>query len=135
MKTAGFILILLLIITGCAGTQLTMQNAGFRPEVVSPGDDVLIVVNIEDTDGVVVKVVAKLRQDRSIYALLNDRGENGDEVAGDGLWSSNFEVPWNAPAAVYEWKFEAFTATDAVKIVTEDGSETPLTAGASVEVK
>lgn len=135
MKTAVNILILLLIVAGCAGTQLTMQNAGFRPEVVSPGDEILIVVNIEDSEGVVVKVVAKLKQDRSYYALLNDNGENGDEVAGDGLWSSHFEVPWNAPAAVYEWIFEAYTATDAVKIVTEDGSEKPLTDAASVEVK
>ena len=135
MTKIGSILILLLIISGCTGTQLTMQNAGFIPEVVSPGNDVLIVVNIEDSEGIIVKVFATLVHDKNYYALLNDKGTNGDEVAGDGLWSSSFDVPWNAPDAVYEWKFEAFTATDAVIIVTDDGSEIPLTERASVEVK
>jgi len=136
MKTLGFSLILLFVITSCAGIRLTMQDAGFRPEVVSPGDDALILVKIEDSRGVVAKVKATLRQDREYNTDLNDRGKNGDEAAGDGLWSSSFHVPWDAPADVYDWDFEAFTDNgDPVRIATEDGGKIPLTAEASVEVK
>ena len=134
MKTVG-LLLLLFVMASCAGNKLTMQNAAFIPEMVAPGDEVLIVVDIEDSEHIIVKVVATLVQDKNYYALLNDNGTDGDEVAGDGLWSSGFQVPWNAPAASYEWKFEAFTATDAVKIVSEDGNKKSLTDRASIEVK
>jgi hypothetical protein len=112
-----------------------MMDAGSEPAKFSPGDETIVSVRIIDTQGVVAEVTATVREYRSISLDLNDSGEEGDKVAGDGIWSLAFEIPSEASAAEYNWDFEAFDAKgDPVKVTTEEGSEESLTAEASVEV-
>jgi len=102
---------------------------------LSPGDESIICVRVIDTQGVVAAVTATVREYRAISLDLNDSGEQGDEVAGDGVWSFAFDVPYEASAGEYNWDFEAFDADgDPVKVTTEEGGEEPLIAEASVEV-
>ena len=135
MKKTGLIFMVLAVCTGCARQQLAMMDARSDPAKFFPGDETIVSVRVIDTQGVVAEVTATVREYRPISLDLNDRGERGDKVAGDGVWSSGFEVPGDASAGQYNWDFEAFDANgDPVKVTTEEGSEEPLTAEASVEV-
>jgi len=134
MKKTGLILMVLVVITGCAQQRLAMMDARSDPAKLSPGDESIISVRVIDKQGVVAAVTATVREYRAISLDLKDSGEEGDEVAGDGVWSFAFDVPYEA-SGEYNWDFEAFDAnSDPVKVTTEEGGEEPLTAEASVEV-
>ena len=135
MKKTGLILMVLVVSAGCAQQRLAMMDARSDPAKLSPGDESVICVRVIDTQGVVAAVTATVREARNISLDLNDSGEEGDKVAGNGVWSFAFEVPYEAPAGEYNWDFEAFDADgDPVKVTTEEGGEEPLIAEASVEV-
>jgi len=125
MRKIGLILMVLVLSTGCAQQRLAMTDAMSEPAELSGGD--------KNTQGAVAEVTATVREASDIILILNDSGEDGDKVAGDGVWSLAFEVPGGAPAGEYNWDFEAFDANgDPVKVTTAGGE--PLTAEASVEV-
>ncbi|MHC4500067.1 MAG: hypothetical protein ACYS21_13240 [Planctomycetota bacterium] len=125
----------LVVCTGCAQQRLAMMDARSDPAKLSPGDESIICVRVIDTQGVVAAVTATVREYNPISLDLNDSGEEGDEVAGDGVWSIAFEVPGEADTGQYNWDFEAFDDnSDPVKVTTEKGAEEPLTAEAPVEV-
>jgi hypothetical protein len=86
-NTLGFVLILLVLIIGCSGTKLAMDEAMVDPPIVNAGDQALIIVKITDKEKVVNKVTATVREYPEIVLDLSDAGENGDEVSGDGTWS------------------------------------------------
>jgi hypothetical protein len=131
----GVVLVVLLAGSGCAGQRLAMMDARSEPAEVSPGDESFLSVTVVDPQGVVAAVTATVREDSVVRLPLNDSGEDGDKVAGDGVWSLAFEIPYDAPAREYHWDFEAFDADgDPVKVTTEEGGEEPLTAEAPVEV-
>ena len=135
MKKTGLMLMVLAVITGCAGQRLAMMDARIDPAKLSPGDESIICVRVIDTQGVVAAVTAKVREEPDIILDLNDSGEKGDEVAGDGVWSIAFDIPYEAPDGEYIGDFEGFDANgDPVKVTTKEGGEEPLTAEASVEV-
>ena len=135
MKKTGLILMVLVVITGCAQQRLAMMDAASEPAKFSSGDETIISVRIIDTQGVVAKVTATVREAPDNNLELNDSGQKGDKVAGDGVWSSAFDVPGGAPAGEYNWDFEAFDANeDPVMVTTDAGGAEPLTAEASVEV-
>jgi hypothetical protein len=135
MKKTGLILMVFVVITGCAQQRLEMIDAMSEPAKFSPGDQTIVSVRVIDTEGVVAEVTATVREYSAISLGLNDSGKEGDEVAADGLWSIAFEVPGEADAGEYNWDFEAFDANgDPVKVTTEEGGDEPLTAEASVEV-
>ena len=134
MKKTGLILMVLVVSTGCAQHRLAMMDAGSEPAKFSPGDETIVSVRVIDTQGVVAEVTAAVREERTISLDLNDSGDEGDEVAGDGVWSITFDVPYEADAGQYNWDFEAFDAYgNPVKVTTERGGEEALTAEASVE--
>ncbi len=134
MKKTGLILIVFVVITGCAQQRLAMMDARSDPAKLSPGDESLICVRVIDTQDVVAAVTATVREYRAIILDLNDSGEQGDKVAGDGVWSFAFDVPYEA-FGQYNWDFEAFDDNgDPVKVATADGGAEPLIAEASVEV-
>ena len=131
----GVALVVLVVGTGCAGPRLAMMDARSEPAQLSAGDELFLGVRVIDPQGVVAAVTATVREESAVRFPLNDSGEDGDKVAGDGAWSLAFEVPYDAPAREYHWDFEAFDANgDPVKGTTEEGGKEPLTAEASVEV-
>jgi len=125
----------MVVSTGCAQQQLAMMDAMSDPAELSPGDDSIISVRVIDPQGVVAEVTATVREHPNISLDLNDSGEEGDEVAGDGVWSFAFDIPYEASPGEYNWDFEAFDADgDPVKVTTADGGEEPLTAEVAIEV-
>jgi hypothetical protein len=135
MKKAGLVLMMLVIIVGCAGTKLAMMEAKNDPAKVSPGDMMTVSVRIVDSKGVVESVTATVREAQEIRLYLNDKGEDGDETAGDGVWTFGMEVPYEAQPGVYHWDIEAFDANSRpVKVTIKGGGEDTLTAEVAVEV-
>ena len=134
MKKAGLILMVLVLIIGCAGQRLLMMDAATDPVKVSPGDVATVRVKVVDTKGVVASVTATVREAPEIVLDLNDNGEEGDKVAGDGIWSMDIDIPWDAPAGMYNWDFEAFDADRVPVYIKVEGKETQLTAEAEVQV-
>jgi hypothetical protein len=135
MKKTGLILMVLMVISGCAQQRLEMMDAKVDPAEPSPGDETIISVGVIDTQSVVAAVTATVREYPDISLDLNDSGQDGDEVASDGAWSIAFDVPNEADAGEYHWDFEAFDSYgNPVRVTTEQGGEEPLSAEASVEV-
>ncbi|MHC4132322.1 MAG: choice-of-anchor X domain-containing protein [Planctomycetota bacterium] len=135
MKRLGLILLMLVLISGCASQRLEMIDAKIDPPKASPGDESVISVKVIDTKGVVAAVTVTVREYPEVVMDLKDNGQQGDTVAGDGVWSIAFDIPYEAPEGEYNWDFEAFDADgNPVKITTKEGSEKLLTAEAPVEL-
>jgi hypothetical protein len=131
----GVALVVLVLGAGCARQRLAMTEAGSDPAKLHPGDAGLICVVVIDTEGVVAAVTATVREYPTMVLDLNDSGEEGDAIAGDGVWSFAIEVPGGAPAGVYNWDFAAYDANgNPVKVTTKEGAEESLTAETSVEI-
>jgi len=132
----AFVGLVVALITGCATTrQPAFVDAKLVPAKVSPGEETVIQVKLEDPQGIVSVVVATVREYPEISFDLNDSGENGDAVAGDGIWSYAMEIPGEAPPGEYNWDFEAYDVDgNLVKIAGEGGEMVPLTAEASIEI-
>jgi hypothetical protein len=112
-----------------------MIDAKVEPTELAPGDESVISVKVIDTKGVVAAVTATVREYPEVTLDLNDIGEQGDLVAGDGVWSIAFDIPYEAPEGEYNWDFEAFDADgNPVKITTKEGGEKSLIAEAPVEL-
>jgi len=125
------------LVSGCAttGQQPELVDAKVVPAKASPGDKTLVQVELVDPQGVVSVVVATVREFPQMSLDLKDNGENGDAVAGDGIWSCAMEVPAIAPAGEYTWDFEAYDAAiNPVQVTGEGGETVPLTAEAASEV-
>jgi len=135
MKKTGLFLLIIVVIIGCSQTRLAMMDAGIDPAKLSPGDELIVRVKIVDTKGVVTLVKATVLEYRELSLELNDSGMNGDELANDGVWSLATAVPYEADPGEYHLEFEAFDVSGtAVKVITKEGSEVPLSAEVSVEV-
>jgi hypothetical protein len=137
MKMTGFglISIILMVITGCSGTQLAMTEAMSDPGKLAPGNSAILQVKVDDPLGVVSDVTATVREYPEIVLDLNDNGENGDKIAKDGVWSYHIDVPDDTQAGIYNWDFKAYDAKgNLVKITNDEGNEEPLKAEATIEI-
>lgn len=85
---------------GCAG-HLAVKQAIVDPPKSAPGEKIKFMVIFEGPKGKVSEVVATVRDAPDFSFSLNDMGENGDEKAGDNIWSSEQTVPFNAPSNTY----------------------------------
>ena len=134
----AFVGLIVALVSGCATTgqrQPAFVDAKVVPAKASPGDKTLVQVKLVDPQGVVSIVVATVREFSQVSLELKDNGENGDAVAGDGIWSCAMEVPAIAPAGEYNWDFEAYdAAVNPVEVTGEGGETVPLTAEAASEV-
>ena len=133
----AFVGLVVALVSGCATTaqQPALSDAKVVPAEASPGDKTLVQVKLVDPQGLVSVVVAPVREFPQISFDLKDNRENGDAVAGDGIWSHAMEIPPVAPAGEYTWDFEAYDADiNALEVTGEDGETVPLTAEATAEV-
>jgi hypothetical protein len=91
---------ILAFLAGCAG-QLAVKQAIVDPPKSAPGENVKIMVKFKGPKNRVSEVVATVRDAPNFVFPLNDNGQNGDDKAGDNIWSSEQTVPYNAPANTY----------------------------------
>ena len=136
LRSVALVGLALALFSGCATTkQPALTEAKVVPARLAPGEGAIICVTVVDPQGIIAVVNATVREYPEISYDLNDSGEEGDEVAGDGLWTFAVEVPGGAPPGEYNWDFEAYDADgNLVKVTTETGETITLTAEASVEI-
>jgi hypothetical protein len=136
VRGVAFVGLIIALVTGCATTeQPALVDAKLVPAKVSPGEKTLVQVKLVDPQGIVSIVVATVREFPQISFDLKDNGENGDAVAGDGIWSYAMQVPSIAPPGEYTWDLEAYdAAVNPVTVTRESGETVPLTAEATGEV-
>jgi hypothetical protein len=125
---------LAILYAGCAGQKLAMVDAGVKPLEVAPGDSALISVQVIDPENVVDSVTVTVDEYPEITLDLYDDGTEGDVTANDGVYSIEFEVPFEAPPGEFHWTFNAYDADgEELKIETEAGP-VPLTAKGTITV-
>lgn len=134
--SAALVGLSLVLFSGCATTkQPALTEAKIVPARLAPGEGAVICVRVIDPEGVIDVVTATVREYAEIALDLEDNGAEGDQVAGDGVWTVAVEVPGGAPPGQYTWGFEAYdTGGNLIKVTTETGETITLTAEASVEI-
>ena len=88
------------LMSGCSSS-LKMVSAKADPSTLSPGQKGKIIVVFKGAKGKVGVVQAVVREYPEYTIRLNDEGRMGDEKAGDGIWTYEFPVPYDAPAQKY----------------------------------
>jgi len=135
---SGAVLVGLLLagLCGCATTgKLALTDARIVPQKAPGGEEIVICVRVIDPQDIIAVVTATVREYPDISLDLNDDGQQGDKVAGDGVWSCAFEIPWGAPAGEYYWDFDAYDGDGtSIKVEGEAGEEENLTAEAVLEI-
>jgi len=99
----------ILLLTGCASVPtkpVAFDTLWVEPNPVQSGNRVYIRVKVEDPGHVVQGIRASLLPDRSFSVVLNDQGQLGDRLAGDGEWGVYVDVAGAASAGIYPWEIE-----------------------------
>lgn len=126
------ILILLVLVLGCAG-QLAIKQITVEPKEVAPGDNAKIFVILKGAKDKVAKIVAVVREAPDMSFSLNNEGKNGDEKAGDQIWTTEVVVPWQANAGIYHLDFSIYDKEDNV-LVSKGMEQSSAGRSGSIEV-
>ncbi|MFA6242852.1 MAG: hypothetical protein WC655_18075 [Candidatus Hydrogenedentales bacterium] len=112
---------------------LGFQQVVIEPASAKPGDSVLITARVGDPDHLVDTVAATVA---GLTVDLFDNGTEGDATAIDGVWSRTVVVPVSVPAGDAALSISAFDVNgDAVQITAADGTKSPMTIPASVNIQ
>jgi|YelNatPaOPRAMG01_1025707.scaffolds.fasta_scaffold00008_43 hypothetical protein len=87
-------------VLGCAG-KVKLVSAKAEPATLSPGQRGKVEVVLTGAKKKVGSVQAVVREYPEYTIRLNDEGRMGDAVAGDGVWTYEFPVPYDAPSQKY----------------------------------
>lgn len=117
---------------GCAGA-LSVGQISVSPEEVDAGAEAKIMVVFKGPKDKVAKVIVTVRENPDIYYSLNDEGKNGDEKAGDNIWTYVAAVPYDAPPAIYNLDISAYDKENN-EIVTEGVSKQSMGKTGTVKV-
>ena len=107
--------------------QPSMKAARIQPEHLQPGDTAIITVEVADRFDIVQRIEGLVREDRTITFKLRDDGITPDKDAGDGTWTIQVDVPFNAPPGDFEFEIVAYDSEGEVIVVhDENGEAAPL---------
>lgn len=121
----------LTVLSGCNTfpNRPEMTSAGIAPPQLKPGDTAIIHATIQDRFGIVHRVEGVVKEDPSITFKLKDDGVAPDKEAGDGTWTLQVDVPFNAPPGDFELTLKAYDSDgDPVLIPDQDGEAIALSA-------
>ncbi len=122
---------------GCAtiNGQPEMKSAYIMPQDLQPGDSAVITVEIVDKFDIVERVEGVVKEDRTITFKFRDNGVPPDDTAGDGVWTIQVDVPFNAPPGEFEFEVVAYDADGEVIVVDDEAGEaTPLATSFNLEI-
>ena len=128
----GLLIISILLIIGCA-SQLAVKQTMIDPPQVNVGDDAKIVIVFTGEKNSVATVIATVRENPEMYFSLNDDGENGDEKAGDNIWTYTITIPWDAPSDTYHLDIRA-RDQEGNEIITEGYEQQSTGRSGTVEI-
>ena len=120
---------------GCATRKLAFTEAIVVPPEVAVGKSSILRVNISDPRDIVNSVVATIREVPEMEIKMYDDGLEGDETAGDGVWSFRLDVPPTAAPGTYHFDIRAYDETGAEIMVKRDaGVYVPMSTQTSVTI-
>jgi hypothetical protein len=125
----GVYIVLSLTILACSssGRQPTIQYGNISPDNLRPGDTALITVEVKDPFNIVRRVEGTVKEDRTITFKLQDNGIVPDKNAGDGIWTIQVDVPFNAPPGDFEFEVTGYNEDgEAIVVNDENGEAAPL---------
>jgi hypothetical protein len=123
---------------GCASMhgQPRIESAYILPDQLQPGDTAVITVKVTDKFGVVNRLEGVVKEDQTITFDFQDSGVPPDDEAGDGIWTIQVDVPFNAPPGTFEFEVTAYTADgDIVVVDDEQGEANPLKSSFTLEIE
>ena len=141
MKTVAALLVSLstwALLAGCntLPRQPEIQHAGIEPAELKPGDSALITVEISDQYDIVDRIEGTVQEDETITFKLRDDGVAPDAVAGDGIWTLQVDVPFNAPPGDFELALKAYDSHGEVILVRDSaGDAVPLAASFGLVIR
>ena len=113
---------------------IALNNAAVKPASLSPGQPVLIMVEVIDLQNAIDTLAASLINTK-VSVDLHDNGTNGDAVAGDGVWSASLTLPADLPAGPHDIGITAYDGNGTViQTLTKDQRVVPLNAKTQVTV-
>lgn len=138
-EVSKFLLVgIVLMATACNTTPPPpkIARAGIDPPVLAPGDTALITVEVTDRYGLVKRIEGVVKEDPSITFRLRDDGVPPDRAAGDGVWTLQVDVPFNAPPGDFELDLVAYdSAGQPILIKNELDEVAPLSARFPVAIR
>lgn len=105
------------------------------PGAAKAGQEVVVTVAVRDSERIIDTLGMEVNFPEPLVSDLFDKGEEGDVVAGDNVWTRKIVIPAGAPAGVYEIRVTAYDANgETVQVQHPDGSATPLSTSASLTI-
>ncbi len=98
------------VLSGCntlAG-QPQISRAAIEPDILEPGASAVITLEVKDRHRSIQRIEGVVLEDPRIAFLLRDDGIAPDEEAGDGIWSMQVDVPFQAPPGEFRLEFTAY---------------------------
>ena len=134
MKNAYLLLLILstVIVIRCAG-QLAVKQMMIEPPELTVGSEVKVLVVFTGQKNAVSTVIATVRENPEMYFSLNDDGEDGDEKAGDDIWSYTTSVPWDTEPNTYHLDIRA-RDLDGNEIISEGYEEQSTGRSGTIEI-
>ena len=87
--------------------RVSIKEVSAQPTEVEAGDSVMLTVVFEGSDKDVMTVQANFREANNLYYVLNNDGDNGDETAGDNVWSVKGRIPSDLRSDEFHIDFRA----------------------------
>ena len=122
---------LVVVATGCMSVpkRPAIFSAAIVPSDLKPGDSAIMTVEVRDKFGLIQRVEGIVKEDPTVVFELQDDGIAPDERAGDGIWSLQVDVPFNAPPGDFEVTVNAYNAGgEPILITNDEGEVSPLMA-------
>ncbi len=99
-----------LLLAGCntLSGEPEITRASINPEVLEPGASAVITLTVRDRHNAIERIEGVVLEDPRIAFRLRDDGVPPDQEAGDGIWSMQVDVPFQAPPGQFLLEFTAF---------------------------
>jgi hypothetical protein len=88
-------------------SRLKITDVFARPAELAAGDTLLLSVVFEGLTEDILVVEAKFREATRLYYWLNDKGEDGDKIANDNVWSYKVQIPSYVPSGQFHLDIRA----------------------------
>ncbi|HNR29448.1 MAG TPA: hypothetical protein PKI11_01035 [Candidatus Hydrogenedentes bacterium] len=140
MKRLIYVLAVAIVAGVCAGCntmagQPRFESAAISPAALQLGGSGLLTVKVKDKHGIITEIKGAVQGDPRYPLTLNDLGAEGDEKAGDGVWSLQVDARQEAPTGDFMMEFTAYRSDGVpVTIRSKDGGIIKLTAQVPVRI-
>jgi hypothetical protein len=113
-----------------------MHSAQIMPAALKPGETAVITVQVDDKFKIVRRVEGVVKEDRTITFHFVDTGVAPDVKAGDGVWTIQVDVPFNAPPGTFEFEVTGYDEDgEAIVIEDENDEAAPLTTSFKLDIR